>query len=220
MAEILVVDDEKGICQLVKNSLQKDGHNVTAYEAAERVPIKTIGRYDLIILDVMMAGMDGFTFCKRIRNFVDCPIIFLTAKSMENDVTFGFGIGGDDYLVKPFRLSELRARVNAHIRRERREKHNSLIFENGIKIDLQAKKITADGENILFTKAEYEICEYLARNKGQVFTKEQIYEEIFGFDGESSSSTIATHIKNIRLKLKKCRVMPIETVWGIGYKWV
>ena len=152
------------------------------------------------------------------ESIVDCPILFLTAKTMENDITFGLGLGADDYLTKPFRIPELRARVNAHIRREQRERHSSLNFER-IRIDLSAKTVQVDGEIISLTKSEYMICEFLARNKGQVFTREQIYEAVFSLDGESDNSTIATHIKNIRAKLNQYCIQPITTVWGIGYKW-
>lgn len=218
MAAILTVDDELPILELIRNGLQKDGHLVTTYAAAEQVPLEKLGRYDLIILDIMMPGMDGFTFCKKIRSLVDCPILFLTAKNMENDITFGLGIGADDYLTKPFRIAELRARVNAHLRREGRERHTAIAFDR-IKIDLSAKELRVDDIPVSLTKSEYLICEYLARNKGQVFSKEQIYEAVFSLDGESDNSTISTHIKNIRTKLGKLEIQPIVTVWGIGYKW-
>lgn len=143
---------------------------------------------------------------------------FLTAKTLENDITFGLGIGADDYLTKPFRIAELRARVNAHLRRETREKHSTIIFEH-IKVDLSAKEIRVDDCPVPFTKSEYLICEYLANNKGQVFSKEQIYEAVFSIDGDSDNSTISTHIKNVRAKFNKMGVQPIITVWGIGYKW-
>ena len=149
---------------------------------------------------------------------MDCPILFLTAKTMENDITFGLGLGADDYLTKPFRIAELRARVNAHLRREHRERHTALTFER-IKIDLSAKELRVDNTPVPLTKSEYLICEYLARNKGQVFSKEQIYEAVFGLDGDSDNATISTHIKNIRAKLSKLDIQPIATVWGIGYKW-
>ena len=206
MAMILAVDDETPILELIKNGLQKDGHIVSAYAAAEQVPLDKLGRYDLIILDIMMPGMDGFAFCEKIRSLVDCPILFLTAKTMENDITFGLGLGADDYLTKPFRIAELRARVNAHLRRESRERHTSLIFDK-IKLDLSAKELRVDDVPVL------------ARNKGQVFSKEQIYEAVFNLDGESDNSTISTHIKNIRAKLSKLDIQPITTVWGIGYRW-
>lgn len=218
MANILAVDDEEMILQLIKNGLGKDGHIVTVYSSAKEVTLDTLNYYDLVILDVMMPHIDGFSFCKSIRDFIDCPILFLTAKTMENDITLGLGLGADDYLTKPFRIAELRARINAHLRREKREKHRTLNLDK-IRIDLSAKAISVDNKPIAFTKSEYLICEYLASNKGQVFSKEQIYEATFSFYGESDSSTISTHIKNIRAKFKKMGVQPISTVWGIGYKW-
>ena len=173
---------------------------------------------DMIILDIMMPDVDGFSYCDKIRSLVDCPILFLTAKTMEHDITFGLGLGADDYLTKPFRIAELRARVNAHLRRERRERHTALTFDR-IKIDLFAKELRVDNTPVALTKSEYLICEYLARNKGQVFSKEQIYEAVFSLEGDSDNSTISTHIKNIRSKLNKLDIQPIATVWGIGYKW-
>ncbi len=219
MARLLVIDDEKAILDLVKNSLEKDGHIVTVCESAADVTINTLKNYDLILLDSMMPDVDGFMFCKKIRGIVDCPILFLTAKVMETDIIYGLGIGADDYITKPFRIGELRARVTAHLRRERREHHNTLGFEQEIKFDLSSKEFFIKGKKVDLTKSEYEICEYLARNRGQVFTKEQIYEAVFGFDGNSDNSTIATHIKNIRGKLAEYGVTPINTVWGVGYRW-
>jgi len=219
LARLLVIDDEKAILDLVKNSLEKDGHIVTVCESAADITINTLKNYDLILLDIMMPDVDGFMFCKKIRGIVDCPILFLTAKVMETDIIYGLGIGADDYITKPFRIGELRARVTAHLRRERREHHNTLGFEQEIKFDLSSKELFMKGKKVDLTKSEYEICEYLARNRGQVFTREQIYEAVFGFDGNSDNSTIATHIKNIRSKLAGYGVTPINTVWGVGYRW-
>ena len=219
MARLLVIDDEKAILDLVKNSLEKDGHIVTVCESVADVTINALKNYDLILLDIMMPDVDGFMFCKKIRGIVDCPILFLTAKVMETDIVYGLGIGADDYITKPFRIGELRARVTAHLRRERREHHNTLGSEQEIKFDLSSKELFIKGKKVDLTKSEYEICEYLARNRGQVFTREQIYEAVFGFDGNSDNSTIATHIKNIRSKLAGYGVTPINTVWGVGYRW-
>lgn len=138
---------------------------------------------------------------------------------METDIIYGLGLGADDYFTKPFRIGELRARVSAHLRRERREHHNTLGFEQEIRFDLSSKELSVKGEKISLTKSEYEICEYLARNSGQVFTREQIYEAVFGFDGNSDDLTIATHIRNIRSKLAGYGIAPINTVWGVGYRW-
>ena len=150
MAAILMIDDEQAILELVKNGLRKDGHFVTTYTSAAQVPIDKLNRYDLIILDIMMPDVDGFSYCDKIRSLVDCPILFLTAKTMEHDITFGLGLGADDYLTKPFRIAELRARVNAHLRRERRERHTALILS-----------ITGIFHNTIRYQAYYIHCTFL-----------------------------------------------------------
>ncbi|MEK4877871.1 MULTISPECIES: response regulator transcription factor [Paenibacillus] len=219
MANILIIDDEPDILALVNNILSKDHHRVTVKTSARHMSLNEYSTFDLILLDVMMPDIDGFELCTQIRDIVDCPILFLTAKSMETDIMFGLSVGADDYIVKPFRAGELKARVNAHLRRENRGK-NHMLSASGVKFNLSAKEISVDKEKINLTKSEYQICEFLARNKGQVFSKEQIYESVYGYDKESDSSTITEHVKNIRSKLSEREVSPIETVWGIGYKWV
>lgn len=218
VAKILAIDDEPDILALIKNSLQKDGHVVRTAECTGEVGPDTLGDYELILLDVMMPGTDGFTFCQSIRDIVDCPILFVTAKTMESDIINGLGLGADDYITKPFGMGELQARVRAHLRREQRERH-SILCASGARFDLSAKEISVEGKKIPLTKCEYNICEFLARNRGQVFSRDQIYEAVFGYDGESDSSTIAEHIKNVRTKLAAFNLVPISTVWGIGYKW-
>jgi len=218
MARILVIDDEPDILSLVKNILAKDNHEVITKADGKGISMNEYANYDIILLDVMMPEVDGFELCKQIRDVVDCPILFLTAKSLENDIMFGLGIGADDYITKPFGMGELRARVNAHLRRENREKR-SVLCVSGVKFNLNGKEIIVEQEKVNLTKSEYLICEFLARNKGQVFSKEKIYDKVYGYDGESDSSTITEHIKNIRGKLGFFGISPIETVWGIGYKW-
>ena len=149
---------------------------------------------------------------------MDCPILFITAKTDENSLVNGLAIGADDYICKPFGIMELRARVAAHLRRERRE-HTVRMTSGRICFKLSTKEMTIDDNEINLTKGEYEICEFLAKHKGQVFSKEQILENVFGYDSESNDNTITTHIKNIRTKLSDYDYMPIKTVWGIGYKW-
>ena len=163
MAHILVVDDEQPILELIKNGLRKDDYLITACQTTADVDTQKLHLYDIILLDVMMPGVDGFEYCKKIRNIVDCPILFLTAKTLEEDILYGLGIGADDYITKPFRIAELRARVNAHLRREQRERHSVLTFEK-IKFDLAAKELWVAGNRVNLTKSEYLICEYLARN--------------------------------------------------------
>ncbi|WP_297629951.1 response regulator transcription factor [uncultured Clostridium sp.] len=215
---ILVVDDEEEICNLIKRALTKEGYEIHIRTNPKNIEKEKLKDFNLILLDVMMPEIDGFSLCKEIRNLVDCPIIFITAKGMEKDIVEGFSIGGDDYIKKPFSIIELRARVKAHIRREQREHSNGLCIDEFL-FDLKAKELYLNDEKIKLTKGEYSICEYLAKNKGQVFSLEQIFVQVYGYDKESDNSAIREHIKNIRAKLKKKEKNPIETVWGIGYKW-
>ena len=219
MVNVLLVEDDNDMRSLLSTFLAnykmrtieaKDGKTALLKLANERV--------DIIVLDLMLPDIDGLELCRKIREKSDIPIIISSAKGDLGNKIIGFELGADDYLTKPFRIAELRARVNAHLRRERRERHTALTFDR-IKIDLSAKELRVDNTPVALTKSEYLICEYLARNKGQVFSKEQIYETVFGLEGDSDNSTISTHIKNIRSKLNKLDIQPIETVWGIGYKW-
>ena len=218
MIRILAVDDDREILMLMKRALEREGYEVDTVEDPNTLQTESLERYQLILLDVMMPGTDGFTLCRRIRELVDCPILFVTAKTEEKDLMYGLGIGGDDYIVKPFGIGELRARVAAHLRRENREKRHVMRMGD-LAFSLQAKRLFYKEQEISLTKSEYAICEYLALNRGCVFSKEQIYEHVFGYDGEADSSAITEHVKNIRAKLQKCGQTPIETVWGIGYRW-
>ncbi|MEY8422214.1 response regulator transcription factor [Lachnospiraceae bacterium 38-14] len=218
MAKILVVDDDAAILDLVGNVLNKDGHFVTKVSNPLKINMEKVTDYDLILLDIMMPGIDGFSLCLKIRELVDCPILFLTAKTEESSLVNGLSLGADDYICKPFGVMELRARIAAHLRREHRE-HSVRMVLGRVCFYLSLKQMTVDNKEIPLTKTEYEICEFLARNCGQIFSKEQILEQVFGFDSESNDNTITTHIKNIRLKFSDYNCMPIKTVWGIGYKW-
>ena len=245
MTEILAIDDDREILAVIKKALLREGYQVTAIDCTEEMLAEAqrnagaladrirwiqmdaqqlqleedkLGRYQLILLDVMMPGIDGFDLCRRIREKVDCPILFLTAKTEEKDVMTGLGAGGDDYITKPFGIGELRARVAAHIRRENREKTHTICIGE-VRFSMQERKIYVQEHELVFTKAEYTICEFLALNHGQVFSKERILEHVFGFDGDSNSSAITEHVKNIRAKFQKFGINPIETVWGIGYRW-
>lgn len=218
MARILAVDDDKAILALIRNALRKDGHEVICVEQITPSLSKELLSYDLILLDVMLPGTDGFSFCQDIRSQVDCPILFLTAKSLEEDVAFGLSLGADDYIRKPFSVVELRARIQAHLRREQREKAQCFSV-SGVHFFLARREVSANEQPISFTKSEYDICLLLAKNHGQVFSKEQIFENVFGYEKESDISAITEHIKNIRRKLAGANLAPIETVWGIGYRW-
>lgn len=218
MAHILVVDDDKDLCALLRTALERDGHQVSTRLSGREVDESACRWADCILLDVMMPGEDGFAACQRIRSAADCPILFLTAKTEEADIIRGLGLGGDDYLMKPFRVTELRARVNAHLRRERRTPH-SRIRKGKLDFDLKERMVYCEELPIRLTRSEYAICEQLAVHAGQTFSKEQIYEAVFGFDGTADDSAITEHIKNIRAKLRSVGCEPIETVWGTGYKW-
>lgn len=218
MYKILVIDDDIEICKIIDRALSKEGYEVTVKNEVTDLAMEQLKAYHLILLDVMMPQIDGFSFCKKVRDKVDCPIIFITAKTMESDMVEGLAIGGDDYIKKPFSLVELRARVNAHIRRDHRDYHQRILWKDFC-FDLSEKQLYIEGEKINLTKSEYEICEFLVRNKEQVFSIEQILEKVLGMDCESESSAIREHIKNIRAKLGKKDKNPIQTVWGIGYKW-
>ena len=218
MAHILVVDDEEDLLALLKNALERDGHQVSALLSGRQVDEAACRWADCILLDVMMPGEDGFCLCRRIRDLVDCPILFLAAKTQEADVLTGLGVGGDDYLVKPFRIAELRARVAAHLRRQQRTPH-SFLRRGGLDFDLRQRAVLRQGRPLKLTKSEYAICEHLAMHPGQTFSKEQLYEAAFGFDGSADTSAVTEHIKNIRAKLRAEGSELIETVWGVGYKW-
>jgi DNA-binding response OmpR family regulator len=212
VANILAVDDDKSILDLIENVLNKSGHFVKKINEPEKVFQENLSYYHLIILDIMMPNIDGFQLCTRIRGSVDSPILFLTAKSDETDIIKGLGLGGDDFLMKPFGVQELRARVDAHIRREQREKINSVIIDN-IRFSISSKECFVLDNKVPLTKSEYEISEYLALNRGKTF------EVVFGYERESNLSAIVEHIKNIRAKFTQFKEEPIKTVWGIGYKW-
>lgn len=218
MAKILAIDDELDMLILIKNILKKENHIVDIHQTTTDVDENSLRKYDLVLLDVMMPEVDGISYCKKIRNKVDCPILFLTAKTMESDIVEGLLSGGDDYITKPFGVNELLARIKAHLRREQREKHSILNLGN-IRFDLTSNQVFVKEEQVHLTKSEYQILELLAKRKGQVFSREQIYEMIFGFDGIGDSSAISEHVKNIRAKFQKFSENPIATVWGIGYKW-
>ena len=216
--KILMIEDDADIREGVRALLEGEGYLVCEADRGQRGLELLDETVDLVILDVMMPGEDGFATCRRIRALAACPILFLTAKTEEADVLTGLGLGGDDYLSKPFRIAELRARVAAHLRRECRAPR-SRIRRGGLDFDLEERAVYCGEEPLHLTRGEYAICAHLAAHPAQTFTKEQIYEAVFGFDGTADSSAITEHIKNIRAKLRAVGLSPIQTVWGVGYKW-
>lgn len=220
MYRILVADDEPDVLSLLKDYFEINGYEVVTAENGRAVLERIRKAPDIILLDINMPDMDGFSVCKAIRDYVSCPILFLTARIEDCDKIMGFASGGDDYIIKPFSIDELGARVMAHIRREHRDKAISNVrFFGETSIDYSAKILAVNGEKTELAKKEFEIIELLSINAGQVFDKERIYEKIWGYDAEGNSSVVAEHIRRIRAKLAE-EAYHIETVWGIGYKWV
>ncbi len=218
MAHILAIDDDPGILALIEHALRREGIPLPACRMYRRILRRTSQKYDLILLDVMMPQTDGYELCSAIRDDTDCPILFLTAKTMEEDVDYGFSVGADDYIKKPFSIVELRARVAAHLRRGGARKHHCLSIQ-GIRFLLASREVAAGGVTLPFTRTEYEITLLLAKNRGQTFSREQIYEAVLGYDKTGDESAITEHIKNIRKKFAAVNMAPIQTVWGIGYRW-
>jgi DNA-binding response OmpR family regulator len=219
--KILLVDDEKGIVTMMKNYFEMSGYQVySAYDGKEALE-KISCQPDIILLDINMPEMDGISVCQRIREHISCPILFLTARIESKDKIIGLQAGADDYIVKPFDIDELGARVAAHLRREQRKQEQSVVrFFDELAIDYLKREVTINGNLIPFSKKEFEIVELLSMNNGQVFDRERIYEAIWGIDGDGSSDTIMEHIRKIRSKLAVyTRHSYIDTVWGVGYKW-
>lgn len=219
---ILIADDEPDIVKMLKSYFLSRGYSVlTAADGAEAIR-QAERKPDLILLDINMPQADGIAVCQRIRDYVSCPILFLTARMEEADKVKGFAVGGDDYIVKPFSLVELDARVKAHLRRETRHSFNTRIkFAGELTIDYTERCVFFKEDRIPLAKKEFDIVELLSSNSGQVFDKERIYERIWGYESEGDSSVVAEHIRRIRTKIAAFTEKTyIETVWGCGYKWV
>lgn len=219
--KILIIDDEEMLTDLLAQHFNDKGYVVyTANNGMDAIAMLE-NKPDLILLDINMPDMDGLTLCKNIRNHVVCPIIFLTARITEQDKINGLRIGGDDYITKPFSLQELTARVEAHLRRDLRNRTTpELVSSQGLIVNMSEKTAFYEGVEIGLSKREFDIIEFLLMNSNQVFDRERIYEAVWGFDAEGDSSVVKEHIRKIRAKLFKVTGKEyIETVWGIGYKW-
>lgn len=218
---LLIVDDEEGIRWLLKDYFEIQEYQVlTAGTGEEAVRLALGEQPDLILLDISLPDIDGLEVCRQIREKVNCPILFLTARVEEQDRINGFLMGGDDYIVKPFSIEELGARVMAHLRREKRSAEQKE-QERGLSISYSQRQIRYQGQEIRLTKTEFDIIEFLSMNPGQVFSREQIYEKVRGIDGEGDNSIIMEHIRRIRNKIRAVADQDyIETVWGVGYKWI
>ncbi len=219
--KLLVVDDEQDIALMLRDLFTLKGYEVfTALNAGEALSL-CAREPDLILLDVNMPDMDGFSLCRQIRNFVPCPILFLTARIEDADKLMGFAAGGDDYILKPFSSEELLARVTAHLRREERHREESRVkFMGGMVIDYSQRCLFQNGEPVKLAKKEFDIVELLSMHPTQVFDREHIYESVWGWDSEGDSAVVAEHIRRIRAKLTAAGCGDrVETIWGVGYKW-
>lgn len=218
--KLLIVDDETGIVDMMKSYFGRQYDVITAYSGAEALD-KAAQNPDLILLDINMPGMDGIAVCQSIRQHVVCPILFLTARVESSDKIIGFQAGADDYIVKPFDLDELAARVAAHLRREKRRKENGNVrFFGELAIDYSGRMMTACGKEISLSRKEFDIVELLSLNAGQVFDRERIYERVWGIDGDGNSDTVMEHVRKIRAKMAEHTMHSyIDTVWGCGYRW-
>lgn len=219
--KILIVDDDKELQNMLRSYFEIKGYTIdTAMDGIEAVE-RSAKRPDLILLDINMPHMDGIEVCRRIRDQVSCPIVFLTAKVEEEDKINGLLSGGDDYILKPFSLKELEARITAHLKREERRRNSTEYkLRDGLLIDYSARRVQV-GEAVLeLTKTEYELVEFLSAYPGQVFDKERIYEHICGYDGEGDSRVVTELVRRIRRKFAEYTSTEfIETVWGMGYRW-
>ncbi|WP_141432929.1 response regulator transcription factor [Bacillus sp. 03113] len=220
--KILIADDEQGIVSFIKDYFETEGFEVlTAGNGTEAVEY-SCECPDIILLDIMMPEMDGIEVCRAIRERVDCPILFLTARIEDSDKILGFGVGADDYVVKPFSIDELGARVEAHIRREKRKLYRTEHKAYGrLSIDFGQREVRYDQHIIPFARKEYEIMELLSLHPGQVFSRQIVYERVWGYDAEGDDNAVTEHIKRIRAKIGAyTEEVFIETVWGVGYKWL
>ncbi len=227
MSRILIIEDEEAIADLEKDYLELSGFEVQIqHQGDEGLKAALSEKFDLIVLDLMLPGMDGFEICKRIREDKNIPIIMVSAKKDDIDKIRGLGLGADDYMTKPFSPSELVARVKAHMARYDRlvgsnQKNNDIIEIRGIRIDKTARRVIVDGEEKAFTGKEFDLLTFLAEHPNHVYTKEELFREIWDMDSIGDIATVTVHIKKIREKIEYDSAKPqyIETIWGVGYRF-
>ena len=227
MSKILIVEDEKDIAELEKDYLELSGFEVEiAYDGTTGLEKALNEEFDLYILDLMLPGTDGFEICKKIRDVKDTPILMVSAKKDDIDKIRGLGLGADDYVTKPFSPSELVARVKAHLARYDRligsqAQKNEVIQIRGLKIDRTARRVWVNGEEKQFTTKEFDLLTFLAMNPNHVFTKEELFRNIWDMESVGDIATVTVHIKKIREKVEMDTSKPqyIETIWGVGYRF-
>ena len=221
MKKLLVVDDEDKIREVIKEYAEFSGYEVTeAADGMSAIGLCKLNDYDLIIMDVMMPKLDGFSSVKEIKKIKDIPVIMLSARGEEYDKLFGFELGIDDYVVKPFSPKELMARVNAVLQRKSGSENNSaqVMKFDGLEVNFAARTITVDGERVNLTPKEYDLLFYLIQNKNIALSRDKLHSDIWGYDFFGDDRTIDTHIKNLRNNLGPYRNF-IVTLRGVGYKF-
>ena len=227
MSKILIVEDEESIAELEKDYLELSGFQVETEKQGDIGLKRAMDEdFDLVILDLMLPGVDGFEICKKVRETKNIPILMVSAKKDDIDKIRGLGMGADDYMTKPFSPSELVARVKAHMERYNRlvgssVVKNDIIEIRGIKIDKTARRIWVNGEEKTFTTKEFDLLTFLAENPNRVFTKAELFRQIWDMESVGDIATVTVHIKKIREKIEFNTAKPqyIETIWGVGYRF-
>ena len=227
MSKILIIEDEEAIADLEKDYLELSDFEVSIENDGKKgLETAMRGEFDLLILDLMLPGVDGFEICKRIREHSDVPILMVSAKKDDIDKIRGLGLGADDYITKPFSPSELVARVKAHLSRYTRlvgnnAQHNDIVEIRGLKIDKTARRVYIDGDEKTFTTKEFDLLTFLAENPNHVYSKEELFRHIWNMESVGDIATVTVHIKKIREKIEYDTSNPqyIETIWGVGYRF-
>ena len=227
MQKILIVEDDGDIAAIERDYLELNNYQVEiAADGLAGLERGLHGDFDLILLDLMLPGMDGFSVCRRLREETDIPILMVTARREDIDKIRGLGLGADDYMTKPFSPSEMVARVKAHLARYERligsgSPENEIIEIRGLKIDKTARRVWVNGEEKNFTTKEFDLLTFLAQNPNHVYTKEELFREIWDMDSIGDIATVTVHIKKIREKIEFNTAKPqyIETIWGVGYRF-
>ncbi len=225
MSKILIIEDDREIAEIERDYLELDGFaSDIASDGLSGLEKALNGSYDLILLDLMLPGMDGFSVCKRLREKLDIPILMVTARTQDIDKIRGLGFGADDYIEKPFSPGVLVARVKAHLaqytRLKPRQAESSVISVGPISIDSDARTVAVRGAAVSLTNKEYELLLFLARHPNQIFSREDLYEMIWGLESMGDNITVAVHVNRLREKLEEDPAKPqlIQTVWGVGYR--
>lgn len=227
MSKILIVEDEETIADLEKDYLELSGFEVEVANDGDSGLEKALQEeYDLLILDLMLRGVDGFEICRKVRDEKNTPIIMVSAKKDDIDKIRGLGLGADDYMTKPFSPSELVARVKAHLARYDRligsmAEKNKVIEIRGLKIDTTARRVWVNGEERTFTTKEFDLLSFLAAHPNHVYSKDELFQKIWDMESVGDIATVTVHIKKIREKIEMDTSNPqyIETIWGVGYRF-